>query len=30
MLVDTLHDKTKYLTHITNLKKSLNHGLGLK
>ena len=29
-LVANLHDKTKYVIHIRNLKQALNHGLVLK
>ena len=29
-LVNNLHDKTKYVIHIRNLKQALNHGLVLK
>ena len=29
-LVANLHDKTKYVIHIRNLKQPLNHGLVLK
>ena len=29
-LVANLHDKTKYVIHIRNLKESLNNGLVLK
>ena len=29
-LVPNLHDKTKYVIHIRNLKQALNHGLILK
>ena len=29
-LVANLHDKTKCLIHIRNLKQALNHGLVLK
>ena len=29
-LVSNLHDKTKYVAHIINLKQTLNHGLVLK
>ena len=29
-LAANLHDKTKYVIHITNLKQALNHGLALK
>ena len=29
-LVANLHDKTKYIIHIRNLKQALNHGLILK
>ena len=29
-LVAILHDKTKYVIHIRNLKQALNHGLVLK
>ena len=29
-LVTNLHDKTKYVIHIRNLKRALNHGLILK
>ena len=28
-LVSNLHDKTKYIIHIRNLKKALSHGLVL-
>ena len=28
-LVTSLHDKTEYVIHITNLKQALNHGLVL-
>ena len=28
--VANLHDKTKYIIHITNLKQALNNGLVLK
>ena len=30
ILVPNLHDKTKYVIHIRNLKQALNHGLVLK
>ena len=29
-LITNLHDKTKYLIHIRNLKQALKHGLILK
>ena len=29
-MLATLHDKTKYVIHIRNLKQALNHGLLLK
>ena len=29
-LVANLHDKTKYVIHMKNLKQALNHGLVLK
>ena len=29
-LVATLHDKTQYVIHISNLKQALNHELVLK
>ena len=29
-LVTNLHDKTEYVTHIRNLKQTLNHALILK
>ena len=29
-LVTNLHDKTEYVIHIRNLKRTLNHGLVLK
>ena len=29
-LVANLHDKTKYIIHIRNLKQALNHGLVLR
>ena len=29
-LVANLHDRKKYVLHITNLKEALNHGVVLK